>query len=536
MMNNSAQVQDDFEGEISNLSHGKATMNPPAPMQEGVSLRVKLVLSYLGVALGAILLMVIVVAFSVQNYFYQSQLEQARTNAEDIARQVAQLYQQNDDNWYSMGTLMPQRQFLNVNLVIVDSQGVVHTALLPPNFAVYNTTLQQALTQALQGQETSGTLQGEQNDPNTFSGTYACAPIWYNNQIIGAVFFAQANRYHGFSPGDFLANVDKSLLITGIGLALAVTAFSLFMSRSLTRPLVSLTRAAEEMKAGNYAHRVDEPKSQDELGTLALTFNAMADKIAADVNELRQQEQLRRDLTANIAHDLVTPLTAIQGYSEAIADDVITSPAERHEVAQLIAREVQRLRRLVSDMQNMTSLESGRARLEIAPLNLHDLVTETLAVIAPECEQAEIKLRNEIDPAIPPVLADSDRITQVLLNLIDNARRHTPAGGTITLGARIDGPWLVAWVRDTGSGINPQDLPYIFERFYRVDRSRATSSGGSGLGLAIIKAIIVAHGGVTWAQSAPNQGTTIYFALPLAQVQVTPPNQIETAARPIRSK
>lgn len=532
-MNNSVQMQNDFEVEIGNLPHGKATMNNPAPMQEGVSLRVKLVLSYLGVALGAILLMVIVMAFAVQNYFYQAQLEQARGSAEYAAQQVAQNYQASGDSW--SGVLFARGGYL----VIVDTQGVLHTPQLPqvPSFSPYSATIQQALTQALQGQEISGSLQGNQNDLSTFSGWYASVPIRLNNQIIGALFFALPNHFpRGFSPGDFLANVDKSLLTTGLGLALVVVAFSLFMSRSLTKPLVSLTRAAEEMKAGNYAHRVEKPKSQDELGTLALTFNAMAGKIATDVNELRQQEQLRRDLTANIAHDLVTPLTAIQGYSEAIADDVITSSAERHEVAQLIAREVQRLRRLVSDMQNMTSLESGRVHLELAPLNLHDLVTETLAVITPECEQAEIKLRNEINPAIPPVLADSDRITQVLLNLIDNARRHTPIGGTITLGSWVDGPWLVAWVKDTGSGINPQDLPYIFERFYRVDRSRTTSSGGSGLGLAIIKAIIVAHGGVAWAQSTPKQGTTIYFALPLARAQVAQPNQTETAARPIRSK
>lgn len=258
----------------------------------------------------------------------------------------------------------------------------------------------------------------------------------------------------------------------------------------------------------------------DELGQLALTFNSMADKIAADVYELREQEQLRRDMTANIAHDLVTPLTAIQGYSEAIADDVISDPGERHETAQLIGREVQRLRRLVSDMQNMTSLESGRVHLEIEPLNLHDLVTETLAVITPECEQEQITLHNAIEPTTPLALADSDRLTQVLLNLLDNARRHTSGGGQITLGARSDGTRLIAWVSDTGVGISQQDLPYIFERFYRVDRARASTSGGTGLGLAIIKAIIVAHGGVVWAQSASGQGTTIYFTLPLAPVPV----------------
>jgi signal transduction histidine kinase len=175
-------------------------------------------------------------------------------------------------------------------------------------------------------------------------------------------------------------------------------------------------------------------------------------------------------------------------------------------------------------MQNMTSLESGRVHLEMEPLNLHDLVTETLAVIAPECEQQEIKLHNTIAPATPLVLADSDRLTQVLLNLLDNARRHTPVGGQIILGARAESTRLIAWVSDTGVGISQQDLPYIFERFYRADRARASSSGGTGLGLAIIKAIIVAHGGSVWAQSTQGQGTTIFFTLPLAPT--APKNEI----------
>ena len=167
----------------------------------------------------------------------------------------------------------------------------------------------------------------------------------------------QPNRYAGFSTSDFLANVDLILLIAGVGLALAVVVFSLFDGAPPDKAAGLADQGGEEMKGGNYTHRVEEPTSMDEIGQLALTFNSMADKIAADVNELREQEQLRRDMTANIAHDLVTPLTAIQGYSEAIADDVISDPDARHETAQLIGREVQRLRRLVSDMQNMTSLE-----------------------------------------------------------------------------------------------------------------------------------------------------------------------------------
>jgi signal transduction histidine kinase len=314
----------------------------------------------------------------------------------------------------------------------------------------------------------------------------------------------------------FLTNVNQAILIAGAGVALVVILFSLFLARRFTRPLESLTTAADQMRQGDYSRRADPPKSKDELERLAVTFNAMADTIESDVTELRHQEQLRRDLLANIAHDLATPLTAIQGYSEALADGVIADEEARQETAQLIGREVQRLRRLVGDVQQMTSLDSGRARLELAPLDMPGLADETLAVIRPECEQAGITLRNEIDPQTAPVMADSDRITQVLLNLLDNARRHTPAGGCITISAQPMGKMLRVCVSDTGTGIDAADLPYIFERFYRVDRARTASAGGSGLGLSIVKAIITAHGGTVSAESSAAQGTRIYFSLPLA--------------------
>lgn len=493
-------------------------MNTPPPLAQSASLRMKLALSYLGVTLGSILVMIVVVAIAVPNYFYISQMNELRGETETWAQDLAIMYQNSNNNWGTLNISPYVR--LPKYLMIADMQGFKYGSFKPPDES--SDVINQALAQALKGREAEGSINQAYTDPvdgerlYTFNGLYVSEPIYLNHQIIGAILVIQPNHFPGFSATDFLVNVDLILLITGAGLALLVVVFSLFMSNRLTRPLVSLTRAAEEMKCGNYAHRVEEPASLDEIGQLALTFNSMADKIAADVNELREQEQLRRDMTANIAHDLVTPLTAIQGYSEAIADDVISDPGERHETAQLIGREVQRLRRLVSDMQNMTSLESGRTHLEIEPLNLHDLVTETLAVIAPECEQEQIKLRNAIDPSTPLALADSDRLTQVLLNLLDNARRHTPAGGQITLGARAERDKLITWVSDTGVGISQQDLPYIFERFYRVDRARASTSGGTGLGLAIIKAIIVAHSGSVWAQSTPRQGTTIFFTLPLA--------------------
>jgi len=488
-----------------------------------LSLRAKLMLSYIGVALGAILILAIVVSIAVQNYFNSTQQNLLHAHADNLAQQIGYLYRVEGGSWDSVSFQLETSD----PVIITDTSGRQlicggPTFLSPIN--CHDPVLNQALALALQGQEVTGQIQGpagDRDDNSTFSGLYLSLPLRFggqpNGQIIGAMLLVEPQQYpKGFSPSDFLANVNLAIFITGLVVALVVFLFSLVLARRLTRPVEALTLAAEEMKSGNYAQRVAPPKSGDELERLAVSFNAMADTIEADVNELRRQEQLRRDLLANIAHDLATPLTAIQGFSEALADDVISNSEARHETAQLIGREVQRLRRLVGDVQDMTSLESGRTRLDLAPLDLHALVDETLAVIGPECEQAGITVQNEIAPTTPFVLADSDRITQVLLNLLDNARRHTPAGGKLTVGARPAGKMLTVYVSDTGTGIDPADLPHIFERFYRVDRARTASTGGSGLGLAIVKAIITAHGGTISAESCPGQGTRILFSLPLA--------------------
>jgi len=489
-----------------------------------LSLRAKLVLSYLAVTLGAILMLSVVVSFAIQNYFANSQREELQSRAESLAQQLGLSYA-SYGSWDKMAAQhvsIPIDMQLLVQVVDTSGSGRAGNPLPYLQLTSDNqTTMTQSLTQALKGQEVTGQFQSLSVDGDTVTSIYIAVPIYYNGQssatIVGAVFAAEPQQNPGgFSPSDFITSVNQAILISGLIAALAVVIVSLFLVRRLTRPLASLTAAAEQMRRGDYSKRVDPPKSRDELGRLSQSFNEMAETIEYDVTELRRQEQLRRDLLANIAHDLATPLTAIQGFSEALGDNVISDPAARQETAQLIAREVQRMRRLVADMQQMTSLESGRARLDLAPLDLHELVDETLAVIEPECEQAGIVLRNEIVTSTPLVLADSDRVTQALLNLLDNARRHTPSGGTISVGAQSRDKMLSVWVSDTGTGIDPANLPLIFERFYRADRSRTGTTGGSGLGLSIVKAIITAHGGTISAESAPGKGTRVTFNLPLA--------------------
>ncbi len=499
------------------------------------SLRTKLILSYLAVALGAILILSIVITQVVQGNFANQQQDMFKQNEQSEALQIGELYHNSQNNWSNAlpYLISPNSGFMqdnhsdshsdNTSKLLVDIHG---TAIIGDLHLVSlingDSTINQCVEQALHGTAKESSLQSSDADGQSSAMYYACEPIHVsgqqNGQVVGALFAVTQAYAKASPPANFLSSVDEAILITGGVLALIAILFSLFLARSLTKPLKSLTKAVERMQDGDYTQRVELPKSQDEIGHLSYAFNAMASTIETDVTELRRQDEMRRDLIANIAHDLATPLTSVQGFSEALADDVITNAEVRQETAQLIGREIQRLRRLVADMQNMTSLEAGRLRLDLAPLDLYALVNETLDVVGFECEQVGITVRNEMSPGMPLVQADSDRITQVLLNLLDNARHHTPEGGTITIGAEPENQHLTVWISDTGTGIDPADLPNIFERFYRVDRARTTTTGGSGLGLAIVKAIISAHGGTIRAESQPGQGTRILFTLPLHQI------------------
>src|SRR2546421_2301675 len=292
-----------------------------------IPLRVKLVLSYVGVALGAILLLVVVISLTVQSYFFGVQRDQLRSRAEYLAQQVGSIYHARGQSWQNVGKVFDYSPEL---FVVIDTTQELHSAR-PPDFVKLSDAdipaLNSALTQALRGQEVPGSLQGTPGDSSVFSGLYISVPIYdggqSNGQVIGALLLAQPDKYpQGFSPNDVIATIDLVILATGALIAVIVIVFSIFLTRRLTHPLVALTAAAEKMKGGDYTQRVTPPKNQDEIGTLAQTFNAMAGKIESDVTELRRQGQLRRDMVANIAPDLVTPLTPIQGFRQARADAV----------------------------------------------------------------------------------------------------------------------------------------------------------------------------------------------------------------------
>jgi len=374
-----------------------------------------------------------------------------------------------------------------------------------------------ALRTALQGQSNDGAL-SHSAVPWLSQRYYATAPVRLgsaaNAPIIGAVALSSLPRAD--LGVVFVSGTSTAILFSGLLAALLAALGAMFFARRLIRPLDHLTAATARMTSGDYSVRVDV-SAPDELRRLANTFNEMAATLERDVSELHRLEQLRRELVANVSHELATPLTAIQGYTEALADGVIHDPAGREESTRMIAREAARLRRLVDQLRQVALFEAGAERLDCAPLALPPVIADTLEVLAPALERKQVAIENSVPEHLPAVNADSDRLIEILLNLFDNALRHTPEGGRISVSAQPDRAFVRVSIADTGEGIAPEEREHIFDRFYRLDASRSAETGGSGLGLAIVRALVEAHGGTIQAGEAPDGGAEFSFTLPLAK-------------------
>jgi two-component system OmpR family sensor kinase/two-component system sensor histidine kinase BaeS len=310
----------------------------------------------------------------------------------------------------------------------------------------------------------------------------------------------------GPPPGQFLLGwLSRSLLVVAVVVGALGILFGALASRGLTAPLSRLSEAAQAIGARDLSRRV-EVGGSDEVREVARAFNEMA---AA----LEGAETLRRNLLADVAHELRTPLSVLQGNLRAILDDVYA--LDKAEVARLYD-ETRLLSRLVSDLHELAQADAGHLALNRQPIQLAELVGSTAAAFGAAAETKGVTLDWQIPPDLPPVMADPARLIQVLHNLLDNALRHTPAGGSISLraGCDDDDVWLA--VQDSGEGISLEDLPRVFDRFYRADPARSRATGGAGLGLAIVRAIVEAHGGRVSAasQGMPGQGSTFTLRLP----------------------
>lgn len=306
---------------------------------------------------------------------------------------------------------------------------------------------------------------------------------------------------------DFLASVHESLIWVGAGIMLVGLAASFALARTITMPLRTLSAAVQEIARGNYGQRV-KISSKDEVEQVATAFNGMAESL--EVNN-----QLRKRLLADIAHELRTPLAVIQGNLEGMLDGVVEMNKEQ--INSLYEETVQ-LNGLIGDLRDLSLAEAGQLTLDRRATDVNQLVARSLSLIKPLADAKGIVTECRLADA-PPAAVDASRINQVIYNLLTNAIRYTPAGGRVVVAtARVRegrNDWLKLSVADTGQGIAAADLPFIFDHFYRADRSRARKSGGSGIGLAIVRKLVEAHGGRVEVVSEPGVGSSFHVFLPV---------------------
>ena len=343
--------------------------------------------------------------------------------------------------------------------------------------------------------------------PAAFERNLASMGAMMSGGMMGNAQTAEANLYSGYQM-----SVTEALSLAALAALIAAIAASYLVSRQVVGPVQKMVGISHRIAEGEFHERLEVSGSLardqlDELDLLALSFNQMADK-------LEKTEVVRRQLIGDISHELRTPLTAIKGYMEGLIDGIIPASGETF---QQVHSEVDRLQRLVNDLQELSRMEAGAYQVNLKSVPVLKLVENLESRLSRQFEEKGILLVAAVPTGLPNVLADEDRILQVLINLTGNAMQYTPAGGKVTISALCEKNEVRITVADTGIGIAPEHLPHIFTRFYRVDKSRTRASGGSGIGLTIAQSLIKAHHGRIWVESAgEGKGSAFHFTLPVS--------------------
>lgn len=328
-------------------------------------------------------------------------------------------------------------------------------------------------------------------------------PVESNDRVVGYVVLRSDTFREQPWETAFLERLTQTLFIGSIAIVSIAVVLGLFLARSLTNPLQQLTKATRMVAAGNLDVTVDV-SSQDELGELAQAFNTMNQKLA-------EARDLRRQMTADIAHELRTPVSVILGYADGLKENVIP-PTE--ETFDLIQEQAEQLEHLIEDLRTLTRAEAGELALDLAPTDPVPLVKRLISAYEPQAVRQEVTLTLDVIEPVPQIFIDTDRVRQILSNLIANALQYTPAEGHINIHVASTNEEVEFTITDSGPGISEEDLDRIFERFYRRDQSRSRDTGGSGLGLSIAKSLVERQGGRIAVESQPGKGSSFHVAFP----------------------
>lgn len=401
---------------------------------------------------------------------------------DDLARKLEDFYR-STGSWSEVGSVFAALPPVAGRLQLQDAGGTVIAQSSPASGA----------GRANAGQGRRGQGPGDASGASTRT-----VPLFVDGQQVGTLLATGGlgASVAASATDRFNERVRLALVIGGIAALVAALALAMLFALSITRPLRRLRDVTRRVANGDYSQRasVGGPSETADLGA---SFNQMAEA-------LESGQQQRRQLLADIVHELRTPLSVIQGTAQGFIDGVIPAD-ERH--AAVIRDESALLGKIVADLRDLSLAETGELRLETKPVDLADLAERATGAIRQRAAEQKVKLELVLEEDLPPALVDPDRTLQILSNLLDNAVRHTPEGGQITLSVSQDGPTrLLAEVRDSGEGIATEHLPHIFDRFYRVDPSRSRR-GGTGLGLAIVRQLARAQGGDVTVESEPGRGS-----------------------------
>jgi two-component system sensor histidine kinase BaeS len=299
---------------------------------------------------------------------------------------------------------------------------------------------------------------------------------------------------------------QRMILLSGLGAVLLAIGLTWVLSRRMVVPLLNMKEASQVLSKGNFNVKVPV-KGRDEIAQLGEAINQLAE-------DLHRLQTSRKEFLSSVSHELRTPLSYVKGYSQALDEGMLKTEQDQKKYVKVIREEADRLSRLVDDLFDLTQMDEGRLRLSKTPVNLDEIIRKMVHTTDPQALAKNITLQNHSNP-LPSIQGDYDRLSQVIFNLLNNAILHTPQGGKIVISAGVDHHHVKLVVQDTGSGIPEKDLPYVWERFYRVDKSRARGLGGTGLGLAIVKQIIEGHGGSVNIESQEGVGTRVTVKLPI---------------------
>ncbi len=322
-----------------------------------------------------------------------------------------------------------------------------------------------------------------------------------------ATFYDQLKNA-GFNPpegmlhpnDEFVRTIQNSILYTGIGAAFGAILFSAVSIKYLTGPVHRLIRATKEIAQGNYHERVPV-ETEDEIGELTASLNTMA-------ASLESHRHLQKQLITNVAHELATPLTSISGYLEALTDNVIEGETKRKDTLLLMQEEAQRLQTMLEEVRTLAAVEEPHYHIDPTSEKIEELTEKIIKQLQPLFHRKKVALILEAEAPIPDFTLDKNRYKQILVNLLNNALKYSSSRQSVVVKLQNDKTGLTVEVKDQGDGIPEADLPYIFERFYRVDASRTRATGGLGIGLAIVKELVEAHGGTVTVESKVGEGSS----------------------------